>query len=81
MPQKQKLEDVVKQLIAALPEGLKQTKKDLEKNFRSVLQSAFNKMDLVTREEFDAQVNVLKRTREKVETLEKHLASLEKKKK
>ena len=68
-----KLEELVKQLIAALPEGIKQTKQELEKNFRAVLQSAFNKMDLVTREEFDAQVNVLKRTREKVDAIEKKL--------
>lgn len=69
------IEDIIKRLIAAIPSGLQQAKGELEKNFRIVLQAAFTKMDLVTREEFDAQVNVLKRTREKLDALEKKLAN------
>jgi BMFP domain-containing protein YqiC len=44
--------------------------------FRAALQSVLGKMDLVTREEFDAQAAVLARTREKVEALEKVVQSL-----
>src|SRR6185436_17457997 len=51
--------------------------KDLEKNFRGMLASAFARMDLVTREEYDVQVQVLARTREKLAALEKRLAELE----
>ena len=51
--------------------------KDLEKNFRGMLSSAFARMDLVTRDEYDVQVQVLARTREKLAALEKRLAELE----
>jgi ubiquinone biosynthesis accessory factor UbiK len=51
--------------------------KDVEKNTRAMMQSAFAKMDLVTREEFDVQQQVLARTREKLEALEKKVAELE----
>jgi BMFP domain-containing protein YqiC len=51
--------------------------KDLEKNFRGMLASAFARMDLVTREEYDVQVQVLARAREKLAQLEKRLAELE----
>ena len=52
--------------------------KDFEKNSRAMLASVFAKMDLVTREEFDVQTEVLKRTREKLTELEAKLAELEK---
>ena len=50
---------------------------DLERNFKSLLQTGLEKMDLVTREEFDVQVAVLERTREKLEALEARLAALD----
>ncbi|HEB77995.1 MAG TPA: accessory factor UbiK family protein, partial [Methylothermaceae bacterium] len=50
---------------------------DMEKNFRAILQSAFSQMNLVSREEFDAQAALLRRTREKLENLEAQLAELE----
>ena len=53
---------------------------DLEKNINALLQSAFTKMMLVSREEFDVQTEVLQRTREKLEALEKKLSNLEDKK-
>jgi ubiquinone biosynthesis accessory factor UbiK len=52
--------------------------KDFEKNSRAMLSSVFAKLDLVTREEFDVQTEVLKRTREKLGELEAKLAALEK---
>ncbi|MEY4729995.1 MAG: hypothetical protein RL020_1153 [Pseudomonadota bacterium] len=53
--------------------------KDIEKNMRAMMGSAFAKMDLVTREEFDVQTEVLKRTREKLTELEAKISALEKK--
>ena len=50
---------------------------DLEKNLRALLQSAFGRLDLVTREEFDVQREVLARTRAKLAELESKLAELE----
>jgi ubiquinone biosynthesis accessory factor UbiK len=52
--------------------------KDLEKNFRGMLASAFARLELVTREEYDLQVQVLARTREKLAALEARLAAIEK---
>lgn len=50
---------------------------DLERNFRGLLDSAFERMELVTREEFDVQRRVLERTREKLVALEAKVAELE----
>ncbi len=50
---------------------------DIEKNLRALLSSSFAKLDLVTREEFDVQREVLKRSREKISQLEAQLAELE----
>ena len=54
--------------------------KDLEKNVRAVLASVFSRLDLVTREEFDVQREVLLRTRERLNELELKLAELERRK-
>jgi BMFP domain-containing protein YqiC len=52
--------------------------KDLEKNIRSMMTQGFQKLDLVTRDEFDVQAKVLSKTREKLEALEQKVALLEK---
>ncbi len=72
------IEKLAKKLADAVPEGLRSMREELEKNFRSVLNSGLGKLDLVTREEFEAQEAVLARTREKLEALEERLAELEK---
>ena len=51
--------------------------KDLERNVRAVLTSVFSRLDLVTREEFDVQREVLLRTRERLSELEQKIAALE----
>jgi hypothetical protein len=51
--------------------------KDIEKNVKALLQSGLSRLDLVTRDEFDVQVEVLRKTREKVERLEARVAELE----
>jgi len=60
-------------LVAASPA------RDIEKNVKALLASVFEKMDLVTREEFDIQSALLARTREKLTALEARVAELEKK--
>lgn len=52
---------------------------DVEKNINALIKSAFTKMELVSREEFDVQTEVLRNTREKLGLLEAKLAELEKK--
>ncbi|BAO28337.1 accessory factor UbiK family protein [Sulfuritalea hydrogenivorans] len=61
----------VSSLLAATPAG------DVEKNLRAVLAGVFAKLDLVTREEFDVQREVLARTREKLAALEARVGELE----
>ncbi len=51
---------------------------EIEKNVRALINQGFQKMDLVTREEFDLQSKVLSKTREKLEVLEAKVATLEK---
>lgn len=72
------LNELNEKLCDALPSNLQTLKKDIEKNFHAILQTAFNKLDLVTREEFDAQTKVLARTRKKIELLETEMKKLEK---
>ncbi len=71
------IDEIARRLADAVPQGLRSVKDDLEKNFRSVLQSGLGKLDLVTREEFEVQEAVLARTREKLESLEDRLQSIE----
>lgn len=73
------IDDTVKRLSESLPPGLNKFKKDLEKNFRAILQSMLTKLDLVTREEFDIQKKVLTKTRSKLNALEKQISYLENK--
>ena len=72
------IEDLARKLAEVLPEGLRSVRQDIEENFRSVLKSGIEKLDLVTREEFEVQEAVLARTREKLEALEEKLKELEK---
>jgi BMFP domain-containing protein YqiC len=52
---------------------------DVEKNINALIQGAFTKMELVSREEFDVQAEVLRNTREKLNMLEAKLAEIEEK--
>jgi BMFP domain-containing protein YqiC len=71
------VENIARKLAEAVPEGLRSMREDLEQNFRSVLRASLNKLDLVTREEFDVQEAVLAKTRAKLEALEKQVKALE----
>ncbi|MES2142016.1 MAG: accessory factor UbiK family protein [Pseudomonadota bacterium] len=72
------INDVAKQFSDKLPPEAKKFKKELDKNFRVVLQSVFSKLNLVTREEFDVQKGVLEKTRAKINRLGKNITELEK---
>lgn len=69
-------DNLAKKLFATLPAGMQQLEKDIEKKFKDVLQAAFSRMDLITREEFDVQVKVLARTREKLDHLKAQIDAL-----
>ena len=73
------IDDLARQISAIIPAGMKEMQDDLAKNIRTLIEGTLAKLDLVTREEFDAQSRVLARTREKLEQLEKTVVELEKK--
>jgi BMFP domain-containing protein YqiC len=71
------LDDLAKRLTEAMPANVKALRDDVERNMRATLQGSFAKLDLVTREEFEVQAQVLARTRAKLEALERQVARLE----
>ncbi|QBY42019.1 accessory factor UbiK family protein [Arsenophonus nasoniae] len=73
-----KIEQVVRQIKDTLPQGIRDLGEDLDKKLRATLQSQLGKLDLVSREEFDIQTQVLLRTREKMIEMEKRIEQLEK---
>ncbi len=72
-----RVEDLAKRLFENLPPAVRGMQQDLETNFRAVLRANLAKLDLVTRDEFDAQSKVLERTREKLEQMEQRLKELD----
>ncbi len=72
------LDNLLEQITSALPDGWQDMKGDLDRNLHAALRSALGKLDLVTREEFEIQRDVLARTRAKCDTLAEQVAELEK---
>ena len=72
-----KIDELTRKLGESLPPGFSQAKEEAETQFQTILASAFERMNLVTREEYDTQCAVLARTREKLEALEKRLDQLQ----
>lgn len=70
------LEDLAKKLYESLPQNIQNIEQDIKQQFKEILQSTFTHLDLVTREEFDVQVKVLARSREKIDALEKAVSRL-----
>lgn len=64
-------------LTQFLPPGLKGFRQELETNFSAMLQAGLGKLDLVSREQFEVQKELLAKSREKLKVLEKRLAELE----
>lgn len=71
------LNTIHQQVSQLLPDATKSAQDEISNNLKLVVSSVINKLDLVSREEFDAQQAVLERTREKLEQLEKAFADLE----
>ena len=71
------IEQLVDRIMNALPQGLQEMKQEADQQLRAALQRTLSQMDLVTREEFDIQREVLLRTRSKLEALEQQVADLE----
>ncbi|MFC3394516.1 ubiquinone biosynthesis accessory factor UbiK [Brenneria rubrifaciens] len=72
-----KIEQIARQVHESMPKGIRELGDDVEKKIRQVLQTQFTRLDLVNREEFDIQTQVLLRTREKIAQLEQRLSELE----
>ena len=72
-----KIEEMARQIHNALPPGIKRLGEEVDKKVKQVLQSQINRLDMVSREEFEVQTKVLLRTREKLTALEEKLAQLE----
>jgi BMFP domain-containing protein YqiC len=71
------LDDLAKRLADSVPESLRAFGRDLEGNFKSVLQAQLAKLDLVTRQDFDVQAAILERTQAKLTAMETRLKELE----
>lgn len=72
-----KIEQLARQVHESMPKGIREFGDDVEKKIRQTLQSQLTRLDLVNREEFDVQTQVLLRTREKLAALEQRIAELE----
>ncbi|MEA1062388.1 ubiquinone biosynthesis accessory factor UbiK [Erwinia sp. HR93] len=72
-----KIEQIARQIHESMPQGIREFGEDMEKKLRQILQAQLGRLDLVSREEFDVQTQVLLRTREKLTALEQRLNALE----
>jgi len=85
LPNKKDIEtsinQAIQQAVKLVPDDMIRFQEDIEKNLKSALQAAFSKMELVSREEFDIQAELLSRTRALLEELEKKISELEQTKK
>jgi BMFP domain-containing protein YqiC len=70
------LDELTKKLLATLPASLQTIETDIQQTFNDILQAAFARMNLVTRNEFDIQTKVLARTREKLDQLQHQMDAL-----
>lgn len=73
-----KLDEIAEQIRRLLPQGSNELREEVRANIKAVLEAALGRMNLVTREDFDAQAALLARTREKLALLEGAVAMLEK---
>lgn len=77
MIESKRIEDLAGKLAGILPPGLKGLRAELEDNFRAVLRANLEKFDLVSRERFDVQAELLARTLTKLKALEARVSTLE----
>jgi hypothetical protein len=76
----EKFDELVRQFQALLPEDARQTREEIEQNIKALMKATLQRMDLVTREEFDIQSELLARTRAMLDELEKKVRELEQEK-
>jgi hypothetical protein len=76
---KSQVEQMIQRLLEGMPASLQAMRSDLEAHFQRVLQSGARRLDLVSREEFDAQTKVLERSRALIGELEARVKALEEK--
>ena len=72
------LDEFTRKLASTIPQSVFDAQRDVEKNLRAVLEALFQKLDLVTREEYEVQVALLERSRARLKTLEERINELEK---
>ena len=72
------LDELTDKIASALPDCVRLMQRDLESNLRAVLETALNKMNLVTREEFEVQTALLARLQQKISLLEQQVGEMEK---
>jgi len=71
------IDELARRLSSLVPGSLRESREELQQNFKSVLQTGLGKLDLVTRDEFDVQRAVLLRTRDKLNELQRSIAQIE----
>jgi ubiquinone biosynthesis accessory factor UbiK len=71
------IDELARRLSSLVPGSLRDSREELQQNFKSVLQTGLGKLDLVTRDEFDVQRAVLLRTRDKLNELQRAVAKIE----
>lgn len=72
-----KFDEVISQVGKLLPKDLQQARQDIEKNMKSALNASLARMDIVTREEFDIQAELLAKTRALLQEAEARISKLE----
>lgn len=72
-----KLEELAKQIREMVPSGVRNAGDEFERRVKQLLQAKLNQLDMVSRDDFDVQAQVLLRTREKLSELEQRLSELE----
>lgn len=71
------VDELARRLAGAMPAGVTAFRADIENNLRASLESMFQRLDLVAREEYEVQVALLERSRAKLATLEERVKRLE----
>ena len=72
------VDEIANKIKDIMPESLKTSRKEMHKTLKSGAEGVLQKLDLVSREEYDIQVSLLKKCQEKIKELEAKIASLEK---
>ena len=70
------IDELASKLVSILPSGIQRLEKEIQQQFSELLKASFTRLDLITRDEFDVQVKVLARTREKLEQLQEKVDQL-----